>query len=176
MLRNFGRRGVFRALSTQNPEFPIAKRLIPPRNFFGVVAVPQDEAWVIERLGKCDRVLGPGLGFVIPGGEKVAHRFSLKENVESVSNQSAITLDNVLLSITGTLFWRITSPRRAAYAVADPHAAVRALTRTALRGCVGGVSLDATLRGRGGLGERVAEAVNERAQAWGVQCLRVGGS
>ena len=99
-------------------------------------------AWVVETFGRYDKVLEPGLRFLIPLVQRVSYVFSLKEEAISVPSQTAITRDNVSVSIDGVLFVKVTDAYRAAYGVEDPHFAVTQLAQTTMRSEIGKITLD----------------------------------
>lgn len=145
---------------------------VPPRFHVGVVVVPQQIAWVVERLGKFHQVLEPGLHFLVPVVDKVAYAHSLKEEAIHIPNQQAITKDNVTISIDGVLFLRIVDAYQASYGVHDPIYAVTQLAQTSMRSEIGKMTLDRTFEERDTMNQAIVRAVNEAAQAWGIQVLR----
>ncbi|NXC85139.1 STML2 protein, partial [Cercotrichas coryphoeus] len=112
----------------------------------GVLFVPQQEAWVVERMGKFHRILEPGLNFLIPLLDRIRYVQSLKEIVINVPEQSAVTLDNVTLQIDGVLYLRVMDPYKASYGVEDPEYAVTQLAQTTMRSELGKLSLDRVFR------------------------------
>ncbi|KFM68717.1 Stomatin-like protein 2, partial [Stegodyphus mimosarum] len=98
-----------------------------------IMFVPQQEAWIVERMGKFNRILQPGLNFLIPIVDKVKYVQSLKELAIDIPQQSAITLDNVTLNIDGVLYLRVIDPYKASYGVEDPEFAVTQLAQTTMR-------------------------------------------
>ncbi|KAG4074113.1 hypothetical protein HA402_014318 [Bradysia odoriphaga] len=99
--------------------------------------VPQQEAWVVERMGKFHRILEPGLNILLPIVDRVKYVQSLKEIAIDVPKQSAITLDNVTLGIDGVLYLRILDPYLASYGVEDPEFAITQLAQTTMRSELG---------------------------------------
>jgi regulator of protease activity HflC (stomatin/prohibitin superfamily) len=138
----------------------------------GIKIVPQQQAWIIERLGRYDRTLEPGLNFLIPYIEKVAYKHTLKEDAINVSEQSAVTGDNVTLLIDGVLYVRIVDPVAASYGVTNPYYAVSQLAQTTMRSEIGKMSMDKTFEERESMNANIVRAINEAAAAWGVQCMR----
>lgn len=134
--------------------------------------VPQQEAWVVERMGKFSRVLSPGAALLFPFLDKIRYVQSLKEQAVQIEQQSAITMDNVTLHLDGVLYVKVTDPYRASYGVEDANYAVSQLAQTAMRSEIGRLSLQQVLRERQELNERITATINEAAQAWGVICLR----
>ena len=140
--------------------------------FKGLRIVPQQEAWIIENLGKFDKTLEPGLNILIPFIQSVAYKHSLKEQAFDVRRQTAITKDNVTLNIDGVLYMRITDAVKASYGVSDPYYAVLQLAQTTMRSEIGKMTLDKTFEEREILNTNIVTAINEAANAWGVQCMR----
>lgn len=138
----------------------------------GVRIVPQQEAWVIESLGKFDRVLQPGLNFLIPFIQRVAYKHTLKEQAIDVHRQTAITKDNVTLNIDGVLYLRITDPVHASYGVNDPYYAVIQLAQTTMRSEIGKMTLDKTFEEREVLNVNIVSSINQASNSWGLQCMR----
>jgi regulator of protease activity HflC (stomatin/prohibitin superfamily) len=134
--------------------------------------VPQQHAWVVERLGKYDRTLTPGLKFVIPFIERVAYRHSLKEVPLDVPSQVCITKDNTQLQVDGVLFFQVTDPMRASYGSSDYIVAITQLAQTTLRSVVGQMELDKTFEERELINASVVSALDEAAMTWGVKVLR----
>lgn len=138
----------------------------------GIKIVPQQQAWVIQTLGKFDRVLEPGLNFLIPYIQRVAYKHSLKEDALDVHQQTAITKDNVTLNIDGVLYVKIIDPVDASYGVNDPYFAVSQLAQTTMRSEIGKMTLDNTFEERDRLNANIVHSINEAAAAWGIQCMR----
>ena len=134
--------------------------------------VPQQHAWVVERLGRYDRTLTPGLKFVIPFVERVAYRHSLKEMPLDVPSQVCITKDNTQLQVDGILFFQVTDPMRASYGASDYIVAITQLAQTTLRSMVGKMELDKTFEERDMINASVVNALDEAALNWGVKVLR----
>ena len=138
----------------------------------GIKLVPQQKAWVVQRLGRFNQTLTAGLHFIIPFVDKVAYRHSLKEDVIDIPSQSAITKDNVTLVIDGILYLKITDPKQASYGVRDPRYAVTQLAQTTMRSELGKITLDKTFEERESLNTNIVQAINEASTVWGIQCLR----
>ena len=134
--------------------------------------VPQQHAWVVERLGKYDRTLTPGLKFVIPFVERVAYKHSLKEVPLDVPSQVCITRDNTQLQVDGILYFQITDPMRASYGSSNYIVAITQLAQTTLRSVVGKMELDKTFEERAHINAGVVDALDEAALNWGVKVLR----
>ncbi|XP_075788944.1 stomatin-like protein 2, mitochondrial [Pelodiscus sinensis] len=137
-----------------------------------VLFVPQQEAWVVERMGRFHRILEPGLNFLIPVLDRIRYVQSLKEIVINVPEQSAVTLDNVTLQIDGVLYLRIMDPYKASYGVEDPEYAVTQLAQTTMRSELGKLSLDKVFRERESLNASIVDAINQASDYWGIRCLR----
>ena len=134
--------------------------------------VPQQNAWVVERLGKFDRNLGAGLNFLIPFIDRVAYKHSLKEIALDVPSQVCITRDNTQLQIDGILYFQVTDPMRASYGSSNYIVAVTQLAQTTLRSVVGRLELDRTFEERDYINSSVVSALDEAALNWGVKVLR----
>ncbi|GIY12475.1 stomatin-like protein 2, mitochondrial [Caerostris extrusa] len=137
-----------------------------------IMFVPQQEAWIVERMGRFNRILQPGLNFLIPLVDKVKYVQSLKELAIDIPKQSAITLDNVTLNIDGVLYLRVVDPYKASYGVEDPEFAITQLAQTTMRSELGKISLDSVFRERESLNFAIVEAINKASNAWGIDCLR----
>jgi len=140
--------------------------------FMGVKTVPQQQAWIVESLGKFDRTLEPGLNLIIPFIQQVAYKHSLKEMAVDVPEQAGITRDNVTLALDGVLYIRIIDPVAASYGVSQPIAAVQLLAQTTMRSEIGKLTLDRTFEERESLNANIVTAINQAAQTWGIQCMR----
>ncbi|XP_063151985.1 stomatin-like protein 2, mitochondrial [Candoia aspera] len=137
-----------------------------------VLFVPQQEAWVVERMGRFHRILEPGLNFLIPVLDRIRYVQSLKEIVINVPEQSAITHDNVTLQIDGVLYLRVMDAYKASYGVEDPEYAVTQLAQTTMRSELGKLSLDKVFRERESLNASIVDAINQASDYWGIRCLR----
>jgi regulator of protease activity HflC (stomatin/prohibitin superfamily) len=140
--------------------------------FKGIKIVPQQQAWIVENLGKFDRQLEPGLNLLIPFVERVAYKHSLKEFAYDVQEQPAITRDNVTMMMDGVLYLRIIDPVQASYGVSDPIYAVSQLAQTTMRSEIGKLSLDQCFEEREALNANIVTAINQASQTWGIQCMR----
>jgi len=149
---------------------------------FGIIAVilllrmikivPQQEAWVLENLGKYDRVLQPGLTIIIPIIQRVAYKHTLKEQAIDVHAQTAISQDNVTLSIDGVLYVKIIDAVAASYGVNNPYYAITQLAQTTMRSEIGKLKLDKTFEERETLNHAIVTSINLAAVNWGIQCMR----
>lgn len=149
---------------------------------FGIIAiilvlqmvkiVPQQEAWVVEKLGKFDKVLQPGLTILIPIIQRVAYKHTLKEEAIDVNAQTAISKDNVTLAIDGVLYVKIIDAVSASYGVNNPYYAITQLAQTTMRSEIGKLPLDKTFEERENLNSAIVTAINQATINWGIQCMR----
>lgn len=137
-----------------------------------VKVVPQQNAWVVERLGKYNASLAPGLNFLVPFIDKVAYKHSLKEIPLDVPSQVCITRDNTQLQVDGILYFQVTDPMRASYGSSNYIVAVTQLAQTSLRSVIGKLELDKTFEERDMINAQVVSAIDEAALNWGVKVLR----
>ncbi len=137
-----------------------------------VKVVPQQNAWVIERLGKYLTTLSPGLSFVVPFIDRVAYKHSLKEIPMDVPSQVCITRDNTQLQVDGILYFQVTDPMRASYGSSNYVVAITQLAQTSLRSVIGKLELDKTFEERDMINAQVVQAIDEAALNWGVKVLR----
>lgn len=140
--------------------------------FKSINVIPQQTAWVIERLGKFHKVLNPGLNFIIPFIDKVAYKHSLKEIPLDTPSQVCITRDNTQLSVDGILYFQVTDPKLASYGTSNYIIAVTQLAQTTLRSVIGKMVLDETFEERNLINNQVVSAIDEAALNWGVKVLR----
>ncbi|GMT00596.1 hypothetical protein PENTCL1PPCAC_22770, partial [Pristionchus entomophagus] len=134
--------------------------------------VPQQEAWVVERMGKFFKVLEPGFNLLIPGIDKIAYVQSLKEMAIEIPQQGAVTLDNVQLHLDGVLYLRIFDAYKASYGVDDAEFAITQLAQTTMRSEVGKMSLDEVFKERERLNVSIIRSISTASQPWGMSCLR----
>jgi regulator of protease activity HflC (stomatin/prohibitin superfamily) len=134
--------------------------------------VPQQHAWIVEKLGKYDRTLTPGLKFVVPFVERVAYKHSLKEVPLDVPSQVCITRDNTQLQVDGIIYFQVTDPMRASYGSSNYIQAITQLAQTLLRSVIGKMELDKTFEERDHINLSVVAALDEAASNWGVKVLR----
>ena len=137
-----------------------------------IKVVPQQHAWVLERLGKYHGTLTPGLNFLIPFVDRVAYKHSLKEIPLDVPSQVCITRDNTQLQVDGILYFQVTDPMRASYGSSNYIVAVTQLAQTSLRSVIGKLELDKTFEERDIINAQVVQAIDEAALNWGVKVLR----
>ncbi len=138
----------------------------------GVRIVPQQQAWVVERLGRFHEVLEPGLRIIIPFVDRVAYRHSLKEVPFDVPEQVCITKDNTQLAVDGLVYYQVTDPRLASYGTSDYIMAITQLAQTTLRSEIGRMELDRTLESREEINKRIVNVLDEAGRSWGVKVLR----
>ncbi|XP_060830339.1 stomatin-like protein 2, mitochondrial [Bombus pascuorum] len=137
-----------------------------------ILFVPQQEAWVVERMGKFHRILNPGLNILTPIIDRIKYVQCLKEIAIEIPQQSAVTSDNVTLNIDGVLYLRVVNPFLASYGVDDPEFAVVQIAQTTMRSELGKIPLDNVFREREGLNVCIVESINKASEAWGIACLR----
>ena len=138
----------------------------------GVRVVPQQNAWIVERLGKFHEVLEPGLNVIIPFVDRVAYKHSLKEVPADVPEQVCITKDNTQLAVDGLIYYQVTDPRLASYGTSDYMMAITQLAQTTLRSEVGKMELDQSLQSREEINRQVVSVLDEAGRSWGVKVLR----
>lgn len=141
-------------------------------NHIGLVIIPQETAYIIERLGKYRKTLLAGCHFLIPFFDRIAYVFSLKEETITIPNQTAITKDNVTLNIDGVLYIKCEDPYNASYGIEDAIFAVTQLAQTTMRSELGKLTLDSTFLERDNLNEKIVRAINESSKNWGIRCMR----
>ncbi|MFQ3218467.1 MAG: regulator of protease activity HflC (stomatin/prohibitin superfamily) [Paraglaciecola sp.] len=134
--------------------------------------VPQNRAYVIERFGKYQSTKEAGLNFIIPFIDRISADRSLKEKAVDVPEQSAITKDNISLSVDGVLYFRVLDPYKATYGIDDYVFAVTQLAQTTMRSELGKMELDKTFEERDVLNTNIVAAINDAAGPWGIQVLR----
>jgi regulator of protease activity HflC (stomatin/prohibitin superfamily) len=134
--------------------------------------VPQQSAWVVERLGKYTGSLPAGLNFIIPFLDRVAYKHSLKEIPLDVPSQVCITKDNTQLEVDGILYFQVTDPQRASYGSSNYIVAITQLAQTTLRSVIGKLELDKTFEEREIINAQIVAAIDDAALNWGVKVLR----
>jgi regulator of protease activity HflC (stomatin/prohibitin superfamily) len=155
-----------RVLLVTNLVFVVLAAIVMLRS---VVVVPAGHAYVVERLGKYDRTLGPGIAVLVPFVEVVRFRHPTTERTLDLDSPIQTTEDNVVVRQTSMVRWRVTDPERASYAVADIADAVREAALTAIRSAITRTTLAAALGERAALERRVAKALGESCAPWGVE-------
>jgi regulator of protease activity HflC (stomatin/prohibitin superfamily) len=137
-----------------------------------IKVVPQQNAWVVERLGKYHATLTPGLNLLVPFVDRLAYKHSLKEIPLDVPSQVCITRDNTQLTVDGILYFQVTDAMRASYGSSNYIIAITQLAQTTLRSVIGRMELDKTFEERAQINTSVVEALDEAALNWGVKVLR----
>jgi regulator of protease activity HflC (stomatin/prohibitin superfamily) len=137
-----------------------------------VKVVPQQTAFVVERLGKFYGVLQPGINWVIPFFDRIAYKHSLKEKAIDIPEQICITRDNVQVRVDGVLFLQVVDAQRASYGISDYVFGVTQLAQTTMRSEIGKIDLDKTFEERTTVNQAVVQAIDEAAIGWGVKMLR----
>lgn len=140
--------------------------------FKTINVVPQQNAWVVERLGKYHATLAPGLNIVVPFVDRVAYKHSLKEIPLDVPPQVCITRDNTQLHVDGILYFQVTDAMRASYGSSNYIQAITQLAQTTLRSVIGRMELDKTFEERDHINTHIVNAIDESAANWGVKVLR----
>ena len=138
----------------------------------GVRIVPQQHAYVVERLGKFHEVLQPGLNLIIPFLDRIAYSHSLKEVPLDVPEQVCITKDNTQLAVDGILYYQVTDPRLASYGSSNYVAAISQLAQTTLRSEIGKMELDRTFESRDEINRQIVHSLDEAGRNWGIKVLR----
>jgi regulator of protease activity HflC (stomatin/prohibitin superfamily) len=138
----------------------------------GIKIVPQQHAWVLERLGRYHATLTPGLSIVVPFVDRVAYKHVLKEIPLDVPSQVCITRDNTQLQVDGVLYFQVTDPMKASYGSSNFVVAITQLSQTTLRSVIGKLELDKTFEEREFINHSVVNALDEAAANWGVKVLR----
>ena len=138
----------------------------------GVRIVPQQSAWVVERLGRFHGTLEPGLNLIIPFLDRVSYVHSLKEVPLDVPEQICITKDNTQLTVDGILYYQVTDPRLASYGSSNYVAAISQLAQTTLRSEIGKMELDKTFESRDDINRQIVHSLDEAGRNWGIKVLR----
>ncbi len=138
----------------------------------GVRIVPQQNAWVVERLGKFHKALEPGLNLIVPFFDRVAYRHMLKEVPLDIPEQVCITRDNTQLAVDGIIYYQIVDPKLASYGSSDYVQAISQLAQTTLRSEIGKMELDKTFESREEINYKVVSVLDEAGRTWGVKVLR----
>lgn len=140
--------------------------------FKAVRIVPQSEKYVVERFGRLRAVLGPGINFLVPYLDRVAHKVSVLERQLPNARQDAISADNVLLQVETSVFYRVTEPEKTVYRIRDVDAAIATTVAGIVRSEIGKLELDQVQSNRAQLIERVREQVKAMVDDWGVEVTR----
>ncbi|MDA1154905.1 MAG: SPFH/Band 7/PHB domain protein [Proteobacteria bacterium] len=138
----------------------------------GVRIVPQSEKFVVERLGRLQSVLGPGINFIVPFLDRVRHQVSILERQLPPMTQDAITSDNVLVQVETSVFYRIIEPEKTVYRIRDVDAAISTTVAGIVRSEIGRMELDQVQANRSRLIEAVREQVSQQVDDWGIEVTR----
>jgi regulator of protease activity HflC (stomatin/prohibitin superfamily) len=136
------------------------------------VVVPQQNAYVVERLGRFHEALGAGLHVLMPFLDRVRYRYVLKEESREIPEQTCITRDNVQVAVDGVLFSKIMDPQRAAYGITNYQYAITQLAQTTLRSEIGKIDLDRTFEERTHINNAVVAEIDKATEPWGIKVLR----
>src|ERR1041384_2747692 len=136
------------------------------------VVVPQQSAYVVERLGKYSDTLNAGFHILLPFCDTIRYRHSLKESAVDIPEQVCITRDNVQVHVDGVLYLKVMNPERASYGVTDFLFAISQLAQTALRSEIGKIDLDKTFESRTQINTEVANELDKATEPWGIKVLR----
>jgi regulator of protease activity HflC (stomatin/prohibitin superfamily) len=140
--------------------------------FKTAVIVPQQNAYIVERLGKFSRKLDAGFHILIPFMEKVSYKHTLKEQAVDIAEQICITKDNVQVGVDGVLYMQVLEPTRASYGIGNYMFAIAQLAQTTLRSEIGKIDLDRTFEERGTINANVVAELDKASDPWGVKVLR----
>ena len=136
------------------------------------VVVPQQNGYVIERLGKYSKTLNAGFHILIPFLERIAYKHTLKEQAADIAEQVCITKDNVQVGVDGVLYMQVLDPGRASYGIGNYMFAISQLAQTTLRSEIGKIDLDRTFEERGTINQNVVAELDKASDPWGVKVLR----
>jgi regulator of protease activity HflC (stomatin/prohibitin superfamily) len=140
--------------------------------FKTAIVVPQQSAFVVERLGKYSKTISAGFHILVPGIERIAYKHTLKEAALDIAEQICITKDNVQVGIDGVLYLQVLDPARASYGISDYHFAISQLAQTTLRSEIGKIDLDRTFEERATINSNVVQELDKASEPWGVKVLR----
>jgi regulator of protease activity HflC (stomatin/prohibitin superfamily) len=140
--------------------------------FKTLIVVPQQNAFVVERLGRFSGVLEGGVHILMPFVDAIRYRHTLKEQAMDIPEQICITKDNVQVGVDGILYMKVMDPRRASYGITNYVFALTQLAQTTLRSEVGKIDLDKTFEERAHINSQVVTEVDKASEAWGVKVLR----
>jgi len=136
------------------------------------IIVPQQSAYVVERLGKYSKTLNAGFHILVPFIERVAYKHTLKEQAADIDEQVCITRDNVQVGVDGVLYMQVLDPKLASYGIGNYEFAISQLAQTTLRSEIGKIDLDKTFEERGAINANVVEELDKASAPWGVKVLR----
>lgn len=138
----------------------------------GAKVVPQQTAYIVERLGKYHSTMSPGLNIIIPFVDRISYKHTLKEVAADIPEQVCITKDNVQVAVDGVVFYQVMEPKLASYGISNFMFAVAQLSQTTMRSEIGKIVLDKCFEERGNINVAVVAAIDEAAAGWGVKVLR----
>ena len=136
------------------------------------IVVPQQNAFVVERLGKFSKTLNAGFHILVPFIDKVAYKHTLKEQAADIAEQICITKDNVQVGVDGVLYMQVLDPSRASYGIGNYMFAISQLAQTTLRSEIGKIDLDRTFEERSTINQNVVAELDKASDPWGVKVLR----
>lgn len=139
----------------------------------GVKTVPQGEEWTLERFGKYQRTLGPGLNFIVPFIQDIGEALNMMETVLDVPSQDVITRDNAMVTADGVVFYQVLDAAKAAYEVRNLKKAILNVTMTNIRSVIGSMDLDEVLSQRDNINAQLLRVVDEASASWGVKVIRI---
>ena len=140
--------------------------------YLAIRIVPQSQKFVVERFGRLRSVLGPGINFIVPFLDRVAHKISILERQLPNATQDAITRDNVLVQIDTSVFYRILEPEKTVYRIRDVDAAIATTVAGIVRAEIGKMDLDEVQSNRSALITQIKASVEDAVDAWGIEVTR----
>ncbi len=138
----------------------------------GVRVVPQQSAYVVERLGKYRDTLHAGISYIVPFVDRVSYKHTLKEQATDIPEQICITRDNVQVRVDGVIFIQVFDPQMASYGISNYLFAIVQLAQTTMRSEIGKIDLDKTFEERTAINSAIVTAINDASRTWGVKILR----
>jgi regulator of protease activity HflC (stomatin/prohibitin superfamily) len=138
----------------------------------GVCIVPQQQAFVVERLGKYHKTMQAGVTYIVPFMDRIAYKHTLKEQTIDIPEQVCITRDNVQVGVDGVVFMQVFEPNMASYGISNYKISIIQLAQTTMRSEIGKIDLDKTFEERSTINSAIVNAVNEATRTWGVKILR----